>query len=389
MNKKIPVYAYYFPNWHVDARNEKWHGTGWTEWDVLRHAVPRYEGHTVYQPLWGMEDEADPKVMEKKIDTALEHGVDGFIWDFYWYKEKVGDGEDAGGFRLNALNNGFFGATNNKKCKIALMLCYEVFGASHPATYWSRFARQTTASGLLNPQEFYEATEYMIKHYFCQENYLRIDDKIYFVIYHTRNFVESMGGVQGARVVLADLRDRVRAAGLGEMMLACDIGYVKSFYEGDGDKDATDEFMKTVGFDSCITYSWPVHPDDCEQWPKIEYKKFVDRGIASYADRTSRTSYPLNITISQGWDPSPRTCPSDKYEQVGYPFDYITANKNPQDFERALRAARDFFNSEESTGQFITLSTWNEWTEGNFMEPSQEDGYAYLEAVKRVFVDEK
>ena len=52
---------------------------------------------------------------------------------------------------------------------------------------------------------------------------------------------------------------------------------------------------------------------------------------------------------------------------------------------RALIAARDFYRSGRFTGDFITLTTWNEWTEGNFMEPSVEDGYAYLEAVRDVF----
>ena len=96
---------------------------------------------------------------------------------------------------------------------------------------------------------------------------------------------------------------------------------------------------------------------------------------------------PMNITVAQGWDSSPRTVPNDMYDNVGYPFCWITDKKNPQDFERALWAARRFCESEKSTGQFITLTTWNEWTEGNFMEPSQEEGFAYLDAVRRVFVE--
>ena len=82
MRKKIKVYSYYFPNWHADARNEKWHGKGWTEWEVTKCARPRFEGHHQPRiPLWGYEDESDPKVMEKKIATALKYGIDGFIFD--------------------------------------------------------------------------------------------------------------------------------------------------------------------------------------------------------------------------------------------------------------------------------------------------------------------
>ncbi len=386
MSKKIPIYAWYFPNWHPDSRNEKWHGKGWTEWELLKHATPRFKGHTIYQPLWGYEDESDPKVMAKKIDTALAYGVDGFLWDFYWFNDQVGEGERAGSFRLDALDKGFFGASNNQKMKIALMLCYENFGASHPAIYWSKFAPQQTASGMLSPQAFYNATQYMIKHYFWRENYIRIEGKLLFMFYETNNFITSMGGEDGAKLVLDDLRRRVREAGLGEMMIMCNPGSLLPFREGT--REDADAYFEKVGFDAGMAYAWEARPIKADVWPNYPYKDFVDNNIARFEKKTSKLSYPMNINVSQGWDPSPRTVPSDKYEKIGYPFDYITSDKNPSDFERALRAARDFFLSEESTGNFISLSTWNEWTEGNFLEPSVQDGYAYLEAVKRVFVDE-
>ena len=71
MMKRKNIFAYYFPNWHVDALNEKWHGRGWTEWEVVKCARARFEGHAQPKvPLWGYEDEADPRIMEKKIRTA-------------------------------------------------------------------------------------------------------------------------------------------------------------------------------------------------------------------------------------------------------------------------------------------------------------------------------
>jgi hypothetical protein len=73
MSKHIDLYAYYFPNWHQDRRNDIWHGKGWTEWEVLKCARPRFPGHNQpLVPLWGYEDEADPAVMDKKILCAKE-----------------------------------------------------------------------------------------------------------------------------------------------------------------------------------------------------------------------------------------------------------------------------------------------------------------------------
>src|SRR5690242_2924844 len=65
------VLAYYFPNWHVDRRNDDWFGQGWTEWDLLRSARPRFEGHRQPRvPALGELDESDPRAAEIQIDLA-------------------------------------------------------------------------------------------------------------------------------------------------------------------------------------------------------------------------------------------------------------------------------------------------------------------------------
>ena len=125
-NIKPTVMAYYFPNWHVDPRNEMWHGPGWTEWEVLKYSRPRFEGHKQpKKPLWGYLDESDPEVMAKKIDTAVDHGVDGFIFDWYWFAD--------GGYRLNCIDKGFLGAKNCEKAKFAVMWCNHDPIYVHPA----------------------------------------------------------------------------------------------------------------------------------------------------------------------------------------------------------------------------------------------------------------
>lgn len=382
---KIPVYAWYFPNWHPDARNALWHGKGWTEWQGVIHAAQRFTGHQIYHPLWGYEDESDPKVMEKKIDAALTHGVDGFLWDFYWYNDDFGEGDTKGSYRLKALNEGFFGAKNNRDMKIALMWCNHDSIYVHPAPY--RNAARSLLSGELTPQAFLNGTNYIIKNYFPRENYLRVDGKLYFILWHIPMFIAGMGGIDGARMVLDDFRRRVREAGLGELFIATVHSQIPDFMDNDPAENT--RLLTEVGVDGCATYGWPGAPKNPQNatWPAFPYSEFVDNGIETFEKSTAAVKLPMNITVAQGWDSSPRTVPNDMYDDVGYPFCWITDKKNPQDFERALWAAKRFFESEKSTGQFITLTTWNEWTEGNFMEPSQEEGFAYLDAVRRVFVE--
>src|SRR5262245_53095990 len=104
------VACYYFPNYHVDPRNEIVHGPGWTEWELVSRAEPRFPGHRQPRlPLWGVEDESDPQVMAKKIDAAADHGIDAFIFDWYYY--------DDGPFLERGLEQGFLAAPNRDRLK--------------------------------------------------------------------------------------------------------------------------------------------------------------------------------------------------------------------------------------------------------------------------------
>jgi hypothetical protein len=91
-----------------------------------------------------------------------------------------------------------------------------------------------------------------------------------------------------------------------------------------------------------------------------------------------------NVTV--GWDATPRTCQTDNFRVGGYPFTSVVVNNSPHAFEEALRSAKDFALSHLPIGKrLITLNSWNEWTEGSYLEPDAEHGTAYLEAVRKVF----
>lgn len=367
---KVPVLAWYFPNWHPDARNDEWHGKGWTEWEVSKCARARFEGHEQPRvPLWGYLDESDPAVMEKKIDTALAYGVDGFLWDIYWFED--------GGYRFRALDEGFFGAKNNEKFKIALMWCNHDPIYVHPAS--RMFTRPSLMAGELSPQAFFNGSQHFIDHYFGRSNYMRVDGKVFFVLWDVTKFVNGLGGMEGAKLVIRDFRRRVHDAGLGELHLAANIGLVP----GTGkDRALFNDTLKALGFDSCVRYSWPLNG---QKFPDEPFEEFLQDGIATFEKDAAFSDLPMGITVSSGWDCSPRTVQSEMYGNFGYPFSTVITGATPEKYEKGLRAAKEFVDSGKFTGHFVTLSTWNEWTEGNYLEPDTKDGYGYLEAVKRVF----
>lgn len=110
------IAAYVWPAYQPEPRWKELgiFDAGKGEWQNVWEAVPKWEGHRQpLVPLWGYENEADPKVVEKKINAAVAHGVNVFIYDWYWYGGRP--------FLEDALNKGFLGASNNNKMKFLIM----------------------------------------------------------------------------------------------------------------------------------------------------------------------------------------------------------------------------------------------------------------------------
>lgn len=367
-------YAWYFPNWHVDAINEKWHGKGWTEWEVVKVAHPRFEGHLQpKKPLWGYEDESDPKVFEKKIAYAKKYGVDGFIFDFYWLC-------DLGRYRINALEKGFLGARNADDCEFGVMWCNHNPIFAHPSPFFE--GARTLANGANIDEKFWrEVTDYCIENYFSRKNYIRIDGKVYFGIWNLGNMIKSFGSAEKFGEMIDDFRKRAREKGFEVDIEFCRNG-IDGFWEDDREK--VNSLIKKCGIDGVFCYDWKTHLGT--EFPYLSYEKFREFNTAEYPTTTALFDVPLNITVSTGWDPSPRTVQSDMYlEEAGYPFSYITDGNTPEEIEKSFAAAKAFIDSGKCTSNYMTLSTWNEWTEGNYFEPDELYGEGYLEALKKVF----
>ena len=373
MSKK-PVYAYYFPNWHVDKLNEKWHGKGWTEWEVVKCARSRFEGHRQPKvPLWGYEDEADPKVMEKKISVAKEYGIDGFIFDTYCYAESP--------YRMRCIDEGFLGAKNNEEMQFAIMWCNHDAIYAHPSP--RMIISPTLMSGAVTEADFIRITDTFIENYFRKPNYIRIDGKIFFIIYNVGKLIKEFGSIEETRRIFDGLRQRVRDAGLGELHLGCVPDIIEDLL---GKKQEMNDLLNTLGVDEGIRYWWPVKYDD----PRltVDYKDFVDAGLTTFSSDAAFYDIPVSCHVMTGLDQSPRTIQSETYENLNiYPWYAVVVNNTVEDYERALRAAKEYSEREDYRGHFITV-IWNEWTEGNYLEPDEEFGYQYLEAVKRVMKED-
>ena len=90
MGKKYDIAAYIWPAYTGDEpRTRIFWEQGMGEWQSVQSAVPKVPGQQLPRvPLWGYQNEADPKVMEFQIEKALEHGVNVFVYDWYWFDRR-------------------------------------------------------------------------------------------------------------------------------------------------------------------------------------------------------------------------------------------------------------------------------------------------------------
>lgn len=370
MNKRPRICAYYFPNWHVDERNEKIHGKGWTEWRVTQYATPRFEGHEQPKvPLWGYDDEANPVDMARKIKAAADHGVDAFIFDWYYFFD--------GSYRERCLREGFLPAKNRMDIKFALMWANHDPIYAHPGSHLK--PRERLWSGDVNAETFLNCTEHCINTYLREPNYLRVNDGLYFSFFRPRAMVEQLGGEHNARLLFNDFRFRVEKAGLGKLTLDANIGNSG----GIDDAAETNRFLKAIGFDIGSNYGWGCQTG--KDFPALDYAVWMERAKDQAALISRALEIPYNPVVPQGWDSSPRTVQSDMYDKNDYPFGVVITNNTPELFEKALRNVAEFMASGNATGDMIHIPCWNEWTEGAYLEPDSKYGYAYLEAIRNVF----
>lgn len=371
---RITVASYYFGNYHPgDPRNVKSRGKDWSEWELVKAAKPRFPGHDQPKvPLWGYEDESDPKVMAKKIDAAADHGIEVFIFDWYYY--------DDGPFLDRPIDIGFLKAKNNHRLKFAFMWANHDWIDIHP--YERGAERKVLHPGRVTPQTFEKICHHLIKGYFTHPSYWRIDGRPYFSFYDLTKLMESFGSVEATRTALAKFRAQARAAGLPGLHLNA-VVWGRAVLPVEKVPADPVKLVKDLGFDSVASYVWVHHV----ALPRLQtdYNEVRD-GYLRYwnnADRKFPVPYFPNVTM--GWDPSPRASQDQPYGNFGYPFTNIIVGNTPDRFKEALAMTKRRLLAKPGSPRIVNLNCWNEWTEGSYLEPDQRYEMKYLEAVRDVF----
>lgn len=361
------VAAYIWPSCHDDplARKKLWpEGIG--EWEVIKKGNPRYEGHyQPRQPLWGYELDNDPKVVERWIDVAVDHGVNVFVYDWYWYEE--------GPYLESALNDGFLKAKNNDK-----MLFY-IMWANHDVkhNYWNYHLYGDDDSILWDAKVDWEnykiIVDRVINQYFKRPNYFKINGEPVFSIFSIGKLLESFGGdVQETRKALDYFREEVKKAGFPGLHIQWNQGGGSVMSEASAKQFV--ENVNNMGFNSVAMYNMGGLTDD--------YLVYGASAVKIREQMDSILDIPVFPCVSIGWDDTPRFPAKGIKDVVNY-------NNTPESFAALLSKAKKYADSHPEQPKLITINAWNEWVEGSYLLPDMLNGFDYLEAVKEVIIDGK
>jgi Glycosyltransferase WbsX len=368
--------AYYFPDWHQDPRNAAWFGHGWSEWRLLQEARPRFPGHRQPRvPEGGSFDEATARAAEHQIDLAADHGLAGFLVDFYWY--------DDGPYLERALDEGLLAAGNLDRIEFALMWAnhdlVDIFPSGSP-DHEHRLLR----SGRLDRRAFDEMARHVVQRYFTSPAYLKVDGRPWFSVYELGNLIEGLGGVEATRDALESLDEAARSAGFPGVHLDA-VVWGMSVLPGGAGIGSPGTLLERLGFRSATSYVWIHHTDvGAGSFPAGDWAAVRRDAFADYRRLSAELPVPFYPNVTVGWDSSPRTDQRVPWRRGGYPWLPVW-DPGPDEFRAGLEEARALLEEFTPPSPVITLNAWNEWTEGSYLLPDTHHGTAHLEALRQVF----
>jgi hypothetical protein len=143
------------------------------------------------------------------------------------------------------------------------------------------------------------------------------------------------------------------------------------------------KLVEDLGFDSVTSYVWFHHVP----LPGLatDYNYVRDRYLAYWKAAEKQFALPYYPNVTMGWDSSPRAHQDDEFGDFGYPFTNTISDNTPERFREALELTKARLEGRPARDRILNINSWNEWTEGSYLEPDMINGMKYLEAIREVF----
>lgn len=340
-NLRARVIAFYLPQFHPIPENDKWWGKGFTEWTNVGKAKPLFEGH--YQPKvpsdLGYYDLRVAETRKAQADMAREYGIEAFCYWHYWFgnakqllerpfQEVVKSGEPDFPFCLGWANQTWSGIWHGAPNRILIEQKYP---------------------GL----DDYKAHFYSLLEAFKDERYMKINGKLVFLIYNPADLPSS-------KEFIEYWQELAKKENISEFYFIAHMSdNAKEYY--------CDRSVDNAPFTK-LTKPVLTKNKFLKVFEYCELVQYLDEYVLK------KDEYPL---IIPNWDNTPRS------ESQGL----VLKKSTPELFTKMVRNAIDkvqeLYPTEE---RIIFLKAWNEWAEGNYMEPDLKYGHEYLKALKNALI---
>lgn len=349
------VLAYVYPGWHPIPERDATFYPGFTEWDLVYGSRPRFEGHVQPRlPAWGRYDDRDPGEVARRLDACLGHGVDGFVYGFFWCRGKR--------VFQDALDLGFLPGIGTH-APFALMWANRMPRRVLPVARTDTPVIEADRLVDTDVADFVALLDYLAERYFARANYVRVDGRVYFSIFDATFFISELGR-ELAREAIARARDRLATRGLALHLAAIEPG-----------PHVIDD-VRAIGFDSVTNY---VFLPDWRGPFLQDYRERHALRVAQWPAIGARASLPYMPSVTPGWDASPRAADFGATGAVRpdkYPWHPVVVGEHPDHFGAAVRDALAV------GSELVFVASVNEWSEGHYLEPDTRFGLGWLEALR-------
>ena len=344
--------AFYLPQFHPIPENSEWWGPGFTEWTNAARARPLFRGHN--QPHLpadlGFYDLRLAEARQAQSDIALAHGVEAFCYWHYWF---------GAGSRI--LQRPFTEVLSQGEPSISFCLGWANqtwTGIWHAAE--NRILKQQTYPGPEDDQAHFDT----ILPAFRDERYLRVNGRPVFYVFRPEELPDAAGFVDRWQAM-------ARAAGLDGLYLVAEV----SDLLGRGARYTT---SAADGFDAGVYVRIPAGRGRADVLRMRIRRKLGGPEAYPYSTDPAlwdpvRSDPILQPSVYPNWDNTPRSGARG----------LALTGSNPADFGVNLSHAVDTVRSRPENERLLWIKSWNEWAEGNYLEPDLEYGRAWLETLHR------
>ena len=378
---KARVIALHLPQFHAIPENDKWWGKGFTEWTNVKRAKPSFPGH--YQPRipgeLGYYNMLDADTKEKQAQLAREAGIEGFCYYHYWF----GNGKQL-------LERPVQQIVESGKPDFPFCLCWANHTWSNKT--WEKSSALVKESILM--EQTYGGIEDYTEHFysllktFQDTRYIKIDGRLAFMIYDTIGFKD-------VTTFMHTWRELAVKNGLpGFYFIGMTPSTISMYMDSQGkqvtcipnlDSSAT-LFQNTLklGFDAVNSFG---------------KRRGEMLAIGKFRSLLNKVLMKLHLMNSINYDYSKTVegffAPEDKWENV-FPTimpnwdrtarvgkaDGVYLDSTPKKFQKHLHQACELVKDKEAEHRVIIVKSWNEWAEGNYLEPDSLYGKQYLDVIK-------